>query len=77
MQVAAPRRRIGIIGHGGTKNLGDEALFATVIQNVRRRLPEAEVIGFTINPADSRERHGIECFPIRRLEETRAGILKR
>ncbi len=74
MQVAAPRRRIGIIGHGGTKNLGDEALFATVIQNVRRRLPEAEVIGFTINPADSRERHGIECFPIRRLEETRAAV---
>jgi polysaccharide pyruvyl transferase WcaK-like protein len=61
-----PGRKIAVIGHGGTQNLGDEALFVTVIQNVRRRVPNAEVIGFTINPADSQQRHGIPCFPIRR-----------
>jgi polysaccharide pyruvyl transferase WcaK-like protein len=59
-------RKICVISHGGTKNLGDEALFATVVQNVRRRVPDAEILGFTISPDDTRKRHGIPCFPIRR-----------
>ena len=66
MSASQPRRKIGVIGHGGTKNLGDEALFATVLQNIRRRIPNAEVVGFTINPQDTTERNGIPCFPIRR-----------
>jgi polysaccharide pyruvyl transferase WcaK-like protein len=61
------RRKIGVFSHGGTKNLGDEALLAALIQNVRRRVANAEVIGFTINPADTTERHGIPSYPIRRL----------
>jgi polysaccharide pyruvyl transferase WcaK-like protein len=61
------RRKIGVFSHGGTKNLGDEALLAAVIQNVRLRIPHAELIGFTINPRDTSERHGIPCFPIRRV----------
>lgn len=69
MTNSESRRRIGIFCHGGTQNLGDEALFAAVIQNVRLRLPDATVIGFTINPKDSQERHGIPCFPIRRTSE--------
>ncbi len=62
------RKRIGVFTHGGVKNLGDEALFAAVVQNTRRRLPHAEIIGFTINPEDTRARHGIPCFPIRRFD---------
>jgi polysaccharide pyruvyl transferase WcaK-like protein len=74
MSFPGPQRKIGVFSHGGTKNLGDEALLAAVIQNVRLRLPDAEVIGFTINPADTRQRHGIACFPIRRLEKDSAPI---
>ena len=70
MAVSESRRKIGVFSHGGTKNLGDEALLAAVIQNVRSRVPNAEVVGFTINPGDTRERHGITCFPIRRTEES-------
>jgi polysaccharide pyruvyl transferase WcaK-like protein len=66
MAVSEVHRKVGIFSHGGTKNLGDEALFAAVIQNVRLRIPGVEVVGFTIDPADTRERHGIPCFPIRR-----------
>jgi polysaccharide pyruvyl transferase WcaK-like protein len=66
MSAAETSRKIGVFSHGGTKNLGDEALLAAVIQNVRLRVPGAEVIGFTINPNDTRARHGIPCFPIRR-----------
>ncbi len=65
MAPSESRRTIGVFSHGGTKNLGDEALLATVIQNVRARVPGADVVGFTINPDDTRERHGIAAFPIR------------
>ena len=58
--------RIGVLGHVGNQNLGDEALLGAVIQNVRRRYPDAEVIGFTRRPGDTRERHGIAAFPIHR-----------
>lgn len=66
MSAAETGRKIGVFSHGGTKNLGDEALLAAVIQNVRLRVPGAQVLGFTINPVDTRARHGIPCFPIRR-----------
>jgi len=58
--------RVGVLGHVGNENLGDEALIAAVIQNVRRRYPEAEVVGFTGRPGDTRQRHRIPAFPIRR-----------
>src|SRR5256885_6054797 len=68
MPIGDPRRKIGVFSHGGTRNLGDEALLAAVIQNVRIRIPTAEVLGFTINPQDTQQRHGITSFPIRRLQ---------
>ncbi len=68
MGLSESRRKICVISHGGTKNLGDEALFATVVQNTRLRLPDAEIVGFTISPEDTRVRHGIPCFPVRRSE---------
>jgi len=66
VQPASNHARIGVFSHGGTKNLGDEALFAAVIQNVRLRVPAADIIGFTINPDDTSARHSIPSFPIRR-----------
>src|SRR5882724_331074 len=66
VQPASNHARIGVFSHGGTKNLGDEALFAAVIQNVRLRIPAADIIGFTFNPDDTSARHSIPSFPIRR-----------
>ena len=62
-------KKIGILGHVGNKNLGDEAIIAAVIQNVKRRCPRAEIYGFTLNPEDTKARHGIDAFPIRRSRE--------
>ena len=56
--------RIGVFGHVGNQNLGDEALIAAVLQNVRRRYPEAELCGFTAHPQDTEQRHRIPAFPI-------------
>lgn len=67
---SVPKRKIGVFSHGGTKNLGDEALLAAVVQNIRLRVPDVQIVGFTISPDDTRERHKIECFPIRRTTDS-------
>jgi polysaccharide pyruvyl transferase WcaK-like protein len=60
------KRNIGIFGHVGTQNLGDETIIAAVIQNIRSRYPDAQIRAFTFNPEDTCSRHGIPAFPIRR-----------
>jgi polysaccharide pyruvyl transferase WcaK-like protein len=62
--------KIGVFGHYGRKNLGDEATIQAVIQNIKLRIPEASIIGFSIKPEDTTIRHKINAFPI-----TKAGIV--
>ena len=62
-------KKIAVFGHVGRGNLGDEATFAAVIHNIHVRHPCAEICAFTVNPADSQERHKIQAFPIRRLRK--------
>jgi polysaccharide pyruvyl transferase WcaK-like protein len=71
MASSRTQRKIGVFSHGGLKNLGDEALFAAVVQNVRLRVPDAQIIGFTANPEDTELRHEIPACPIARLEQPR------
>jgi len=66
MPARKSRLKIGVFSHGGNKNLGDEALFSAVMQNVCLRAPEADLVGFTINPDETRQRHGLNSYPIRR-----------
>jgi len=75
MTASESQRKIGVFSHAGTKNLGDEALLAAVIQNIRARIPNAELTGFTINPQDTHPRHGIPAFPIRRLDRPSTGFV--
>ena len=72
MTPAESNRTIGVFSHGGVRNLGDEALLAAVVQNVRKRIPCANIVGFTVNPEDTVERHGIPTFPIRRLQKNKS-----
>jgi len=66
-------RRIGILGHVGNGNLGDEAIIEALIQGVREVVPGVEFAAFTIRPADTEARHGIPSFPLRRgLDPVRA-----
>ncbi len=68
---------IGILGHIGNGNLGDEAIFASVIENIRERIPEVALYGFTIRPEDTEARHAIPAFPIRRLPSRSAAAASR
>ena len=65
----SPPLTVGVFGHYGNENLGDEAIIEAVIQAVRDRFPAAQIYGFSINPADTAQRYGIPAFPIRYYAE--------
>lgn len=67
MQQRSAPYRIGVFGHYGNENLGDEAIIVAVIQNIRRRLPDAVIYGFSVNPADTARRYGVRAYPIRQI----------
>ena len=58
-------KRIGLLEHFGTGNLGDDATVAAVLQQIRRRWPDVSITGLSLDPSDSEARHGIPCYPIR------------
>ncbi len=74
-QADGRQRVIGVFGHYGHENLGDEATTTAVIQNIHLRVPNAAVVGFSMEPADTRMRYGIVAHPIRRLS-TKPEVLK-
>ena len=57
--------RVAILAHVGNGNMGDEAIVAAVIQNLRRRVPHAELYAITAQPADTRQRHGVPAYAVR------------
>lgn len=56
--------KIGLFDHMGYGNLGDAATQEALIANIKKRLPEAELVGFSLNPEDTRRRHGITSYSI-------------
>jgi polysaccharide pyruvyl transferase WcaK-like protein len=58
--------KIALLHHVGGGNLGDDATLDTVIQSIKRYRPEASLAAFTINPDDTKERHRLPSYPIRR-----------
>jgi len=60
---AAPT--VAILGHVGKHNMGDEAIVEALIAGLRRDVEPVNIIAFTMNPADTIERHGVVTYPIR------------
>src|SRR5258708_5989614 len=58
--------KVGLLNHVGGGNLGDDATFDAIADNIRRRWPNAEIVAFSMNPDDTETRHGIMSHPIRR-----------
>src|SRR5271166_2880424 len=58
--------KIAILHHLGGSNLGDNVILAALIQNIRRRWPEAAITGLTMDPDDTHKRHGIPSYAMRR-----------
>lgn len=57
--------RVLLLSPCGWGNLGDAAILDSAIHAVRKRLPGAAIVGVTLNPQDTRARHGIDAFPLR------------
>ena len=63
MQPIHPK--IAVLHHLGAGNFGDEASLAAVVQNIRKRWPDAQFTALTMNPQDTEKVHGIPALPIR------------
>ncbi len=60
--------RVGIVGSYGGLNLGDEAILQSILAQLRKSLPAAEVTVFSRDPADTLKRHGVErAIAVRQL----------
>ncbi|MEM8984545.1 MAG: polysaccharide pyruvyl transferase family protein [Pseudomonadota bacterium] len=57
---------VGVFGHYGNGNLGDEAITEAATQSAFRLLDADKVTLFSIVPADSASRHNLDAYPIRR-----------
>lgn len=62
--MAASNPAFGLVSPCGWGNLGDAAIQDSTIAHLRERHPGARFVGFTLNPADTTERHGIPALPI-------------
>jgi len=60
--------KVGITGSYGGLNLGDEAILQSMIEQLRRELPEVEISVFSRNAEDTKRRHKVErAVPVRKL----------
>jgi polysaccharide pyruvyl transferase WcaK-like protein len=75
--------RIGIFGNVGINNLGNECTLQSLIENIRLRLPHAELFIVCSNPTDTEARHRLptvqmEATPlIQSPHGTQRGVLTR
>jgi polysaccharide pyruvyl transferase WcaK-like protein len=61
-------RAIGLFGPYGKGNLGNEATLSAAIQNLQRHSPGSALCSFSLDPHDTRTRHGIAAYPINRFQ---------
>jgi polysaccharide pyruvyl transferase WcaK-like protein len=58
-------KTIGLLDHMGFGNMGDAAVQEAFITNIKRRLPNAHLVAFSLYPDDTRKRHDIVSYPIK------------
>jgi len=54
-----------VSGYYGEGNLGDEAILAAMVRDLRRHDPAAEISVLSFDPADTAGRHGVEALSTR------------
>ena len=64
--MARALTQIGLLNHLGYGNLGDDGSLDAVIQNIRRRWPQAVIRGLPLNAYDTERRYGISSYATRR-----------
>jgi polysaccharide pyruvyl transferase CsaB len=60
--------KIGITGSYGGLNLGDEAILKSIVEQLRREVPDADITVFSRNAEDTKQRHKVErAIAVRKL----------
>lgn len=59
-------KKLALLQHVGGGNVGDDATLQAIIQNILVRWPNAALFAFSMNPYDTRLKHGIPSYPISR-----------
>ena len=54
--------RVAFISPSGRGNLGDAAIITSLVAGIRRRRPDAEIVGFTLNPEGTTREHGVPAL---------------
>ena len=49
-------KKVGLLDHMGGGNLGDDATFDAVMQNIQKRWPDSVIVAFSMNPSDTQRR---------------------
>lgn len=66
------KNTIALVGVNlGTGNLGEEITASALKQNIRKILPDANIVHITSNPGDTALRHDSPSIPIHRIAESR------
>ncbi|HEY8507271.1 MAG TPA: polysaccharide pyruvyl transferase family protein [Steroidobacteraceae bacterium] len=69
--------RIGLLGPFVSRNLGDTAIQAAMIANIRARVPGAQIIGICTEPRDTERTHGIPAVPFTwETSDGQSGLLR-
>jgi polysaccharide pyruvyl transferase WcaK-like protein len=55
---------VGVLGHYGNANLGDEAIIHAVVSAVRRRWPGGALYAISNRPEDTARRHGVPAVSV-------------
>lgn len=53
---------VALLSPSGWGNLGDAAIVESAIRAVRKRIPSARILGLTLNPPDTAQRHNIDAY---------------
>ena len=58
------RARYAFITPSGWGNLGDAAIVDSLIHAIRHRVPDAEIVGYTLHHLDTSFRHHVDAHPL-------------
>jgi len=59
-----PDAKIALLSPSGWGNLGDAAIVESLVHGVRRRLPAARLVAFTLNAEGTAREHGLDAFTL-------------
>jgi polysaccharide pyruvyl transferase WcaK-like protein len=65
--------RVGLYGNFGAGNLGNECTLQALIERIRSRDPDIQLLCFCTNPEDVRMRHNIAAFHSEAVDKSVAG----